>query len=55
MLGAVAVMMASILVLLFELQAPFRSDLGIPSTPWSLLIAHIQDMDAPNAPMPMKM
>jgi hypothetical protein len=55
MLGAVAAMIASILVLLFELQAPFRSDLGIPATPWAQLIAHIEDMDAPNAPGPMKM
>jgi hypothetical protein len=55
MLGAVTTMIASVLVLLFELQAPFRSDLGIPSTPWAQLIAHIQDMDAPSAPEPMKM
>jgi hypothetical protein len=53
MTGAVAIMVASMFVLIFELEDPFRSDLGIPPTPWTALLAHMQDMDSQPGPMKM--
>ena len=37
-------MIASVLVLLFELQYPFRSDVGIGADVWQGAIAHIHAM-----------
>ena len=46
MTGLVAAVTASMLVLTFELQYPFRGDLGISPSVWTALRAHIEDMDA---------
>lgn len=54
MTGAVAVLIASMFVLVFELQSPFRTDLGITSESWTALLAHIQDMDSQTGPMNMQ-
>jgi hypothetical protein len=54
MTGAVAVIVAAMFVLLFELQAPFRSQLGIAPDAWQALIAHIEFMDRGPAPMRMQ-
>jgi hypothetical protein len=45
MTGAAALMIASMFVLIFELQYPFRSDLRIRPDPWVALTAHIKYMD----------
>jgi hypothetical protein len=39
-------MIASMLVLLFELQYPFRSDIGIGPELWQGAVAHIKQMDS---------
>jgi hypothetical protein len=44
MTAAVAIVVVSVLVLLFELQYPFRSGLGIPPDAWSSFIEHIHLM-----------
>ena len=46
MTSVVAIVVTSTLVLLFELQYPFRSDLRIPPDDWTGAIAHIQAMQA---------
>jgi len=45
MISALVIVMLSILVLLFELQYPFRSDIGIPPTAWQTALAHIHEME----------
>lgn len=45
MTGLVAGVIASMLVLTFALQYPFRGDMGIQPTVWIGLLAHIVDMD----------
>ena len=52
---AVAVLIASLFVLIFELQYPLRSNLGVSPETWSGLIRHIEDMDRTNGPMTMRM
>jgi len=54
MTSAVVTIVVSILVLLFELQYPFRSDVGIGPDAWTGAIAHIRDMQK-NERMPMQM
>ena len=50
MTGSVAILIATMFVLLFELQLPFRTDVGIKPEAWNALIVHIDDMDKmPNA------
>ena len=44
MTSAVTVIVASTLILLFELQYPFRSNIGVPSDDWVAVIDHIQSM-----------
>lgn len=44
MTAIVVTMIASTLVLLFELQYPFRSDVGVSSEAWEGAIAHIHAM-----------
>jgi hypothetical protein len=44
MTSAVAVVLASTLALLFELQNPFRSAIGINSDTWHAFLAHVQLM-----------
>ncbi|MBV8204059.1 MAG: DUF4239 domain-containing protein [Candidatus Eremiobacteraeota bacterium] len=44
MTAAVAVVMTSTLVLLYELQYPFRSPIGIGTATWQGLLAHIELM-----------
>ena len=44
MTSAVTIIIAATLVLLFELQCPFQSDLRIQPTDWNGVIAHIQFM-----------
>jgi hypothetical protein len=44
MTAAVAIVVVSVLVLLFELQYPFRSGLGIPPDAWDSFIEHIHLM-----------
>jgi hypothetical protein len=51
MTGAVAMVIASMFVLIFELQYPFRSDIGITPAPWNAVISHIMDMDETAGPM----
>jgi len=46
MTSAVAVTVASTLILLFELQYPFRSDLRVPPDDWEAVITHINAMQA---------
>jgi hypothetical protein len=50
MTGAVVVMIASTLVLLFELQYPFRSDIGIGPDAWVGALAHIHEMETGSMP-----
>ena len=50
MTALVAAVIASMLVLTFELQYPFRGDLGIASTSWTALHDHIVDMDEHGVP-----
>jgi len=44
MTATVAIVITSVLVLLFELQYPFRSSIGIPPDCWSAFTDHIQLM-----------
>ena len=44
MTSTVVTMIASILVLLFELQYPFRSDVGISSGAWQGALEHLHQM-----------
>lgn len=54
MTGAVATIVATMFTLIFELQSPFRGELGITSAPWSATVAHMRLMDAsPSSPMKM--
>ncbi len=46
MTSAVVTMIVSILMLLFELQYPFRSAIAIPSDAWRGAIEHIHEMQA---------
>ncbi|HME80940.1 MAG TPA: hypothetical protein VKF82_02575 [Candidatus Eremiobacteraceae bacterium] len=54
MTAAVTIVVVSILVLLFELQYPFRSHLGVGTDAWRGIINHIQLMQA-GPQMNMKM
>ena len=51
MTGSVAILVVTMFVLLFELQYPFRSDLGIKPEAWNALIVHIHAMDQMRGPM----
>ena len=51
MTGSVAILIATMFVLLFELQYPFRSQLGVPPDAWQALITHIDSMDRMPGPM----
>jgi hypothetical protein len=54
MTSAVTIVVSATLVLLFELQFPFQSDLRIPPDDWKGAIAHIHVMQAsPQAGMRM--
>lgn len=53
MTGSVAVLIVTMFVLLFELQYPFRSQLGVSDAAWTSLIAHIEWMDRMANPMSM--
>ena len=46
MTACVAIMISSVLVLLFELQYPFRTALRIGSEEWSAVTAHIAAMQS---------
>jgi len=46
MTSTVVTMIASILVLLFELQYPYRSDVGISSQAWQGALAHLHQMQS---------
>jgi len=50
MTALVAAVVASMLILTFELQYPFRGDLGVSDADWTALRAHIEDMDARGMP-----
>jgi hypothetical protein len=52
MTGSVAVIVATLFVLVFELQAPFRSDVGISNGAWTAVLAHIELMDRADSAMP---
>jgi hypothetical protein len=54
MTATVAIMIATTLVLLFELQYPFRTDLRIAPTQWLVSISHIHLMQTGSQPA-MKM
>ncbi len=44
MTSAVTIIMTTTLVLLFELQCPFQSDLRIPPDDWNGVVSHIEFM-----------
>lgn len=44
MTAAVTVIVTSTLILLFELQYPFRSNIGVPAGDWVAVIDHIRSM-----------
>jgi hypothetical protein len=46
MTSAVVTMIVSILVLLFELQYPFRSDIGVGSDAWRGALKHLHEMQS---------
>jgi hypothetical protein len=46
MTSTVVTMIVSILVLLFELQYPFRSDVGIGPQAWQGALAHLHQMQS---------
>ena len=46
MTSTVVTIVVSTLVLLFELQYPFRSDIGIPADAWKDAVVHIHEMQA---------
>jgi hypothetical protein len=50
MTGLVSGVVASMLILTFELQYPFRGDLGVSPAVWTSLHDHIEDMDAHGMP-----
>jgi ABC-type branched-subunit amino acid transport system permease subunit len=50
MTSIVVIVMVSILVLLFELQYPFRSDVGIGPGAWEDALAHIHEMQVGTMP-----
>jgi len=54
MTSTVVTIIVSTLVLLFELQYPFRSDVGIGPDAWTGAIAHIREMQSDER-MPMQM
>ena len=54
MTSAVTVLIASAFVLLFELQYPFRSNLGIETSDWVALVNHIHIMQT-GSQMDMRM
>lgn len=54
MTSAVTVLITAMLVMIFELQYPFRGDLGIRPTAWVALLDHIRYMDR-YSPMNMRM
>lgn len=51
MTGGIAAAITCMLVLICEVQFPFRSALGIPPSNWSGLLAHIHMMDRLPGPM----
>jgi tryptophan-rich sensory protein len=46
MTGCVAVLVATLFVMIFELQYPFRGDLGISSHDWTLTLQHMRYMQS---------
>ena len=50
MTSTVVAMVVSLLVLLFELQYPFRSDIGIGPEAWTGALAHLRQMEAGSEP-----
>jgi len=46
MTSTVVTMIASILVLLFELQYPFRSNVGIGPEAWNNAVSHLHQMQS---------
>ena len=50
MTSTVVIMIASTMVLLFELQYPFRSSIGVGPQAWNAALQHIHEMQT--APMP---
>ncbi len=55
MTASVAVVVASMFVLIFELQYPYRSGMAIGSAAWLGVIDHIRYMEAQSAAMHMRM
>lgn len=55
MIACVAAIVASMFVLIFELQFPYRSGMSIESAPWVGVIDHIRYMDSGAASMHMRM
>ncbi|GAC1405610.1 MAG: hypothetical protein NVSMB64_10590 [Candidatus Velthaea sp.] len=55
MIGSVAIVVASMFVLIFELQYPYRSGMAIGSAPWMGVIQHIRYMESGGAAMNMRM
>lgn len=51
MTAAVATVIASMFVLIFELQYPFRTELGVSAASWRALVVHIHAMDRMGGPM----
>ncbi len=53
MTASVSILIATMFVLLFELQFPFRTAVGIEPSAWQALIVHIDSMDRMPGPMAM--
>lgn len=54
MTSAVTVIIVAMIVMIFELQYPFRGGMGIPPAAWTALLRHIHYMDSAS-PMNMRM
>lgn len=50
MTSSVTVLVVTMIVMIFELQYPFRGDLGIPPDAWTGLLRHIHYMDVSSPP-----
>jgi hypothetical protein len=50
MTSTVVIMIVSTMVLLFELQYPFRSSIGIGPEPWQAALVHIHEMQTGRLP-----
>ncbi|HTW84067.1 MAG TPA: hypothetical protein VMD91_08385 [Candidatus Sulfotelmatobacter sp.] len=55
MTSCIAVIIVTLFAMIFELQYPFRGQLGITAEDWTVTLAHIESMDAKDIGNPMHM